>query len=286
VLRQRVLTAALLLPPAVAAVLWLPPPALAVVFAAIGVLAAWEWAALSGLEERPARAGYAAVTAVAELLLLAAIGIFGAGTAPGCDAACTAGNLRGVLIADVAWWALALSWILRYPAGFSPQRPAPRLRAALGLLVIPAAIAGLLAIRVSSLGRGGLLTVFSLVWAADIGAYFAGRALGKRKLAPQVSPGKSWEGFFGGLLAALAVGAVAGQLLLAAPRPWGGWLLLSAGVAAISVVGDLTESLLKRLVGVKDSGTLLPGHGGVLDRIDSLLAAAPAMALGIALLGL
>jgi phosphatidate cytidylyltransferase len=159
-------------------------------------------------------------------------------------------------------------------------------RAALGLLVIPAAVVGLLGVRASVLARGGLLTLFALVWAADIAAYFVGRALGRRKLAPQVSPGKSWEGFGGGMAGALLVGIAAGAWLQPSPGPWLLWLPLCVFVAAVSVVGDLTESLLKRLVGVKDSGTLLPGHGGVLDRIDSLLAAAPMMALGLSLLKL
>jgi phosphatidate cytidylyltransferase len=286
VLLKRVLTALVLLPPAVAAVLFLDVPGLSIVFGAIGALAAWEWAALCGIQGRGLRVLYAAAVAAVLAMWLPMLGFSGAVNNAGCDAACGTGALRVLLIADAVWWLLALTWIVRYPNGFSPRRPSLLWRAALGLLVIPAAVVGLLSVRASALARGGLLTLFALVWAADIAAYFVGRALGRRKLAPQVSPGKSWEGFCGGMIGALLVGIAAGTWLQPSPGPWALWLPLCVFVAAVSVVGDLTESLLKRLVGVKDSGTLLPGHGGVLDRIDSLLAAAPMMALGLSLLKL
>ena len=129
------------------------------------------------------------------------------------------------------------------------------------------------------LGNWLIMTVMVLVWGADIGAYFSGKALGKRKLAPQVSPGKSWEGFYGGLVTSLLI-----TLAIGLARDWGiGQMLLglvgAAVVVAISVVGDLTESMFKRRSGIKDSSNLLPGHGGVLDRIDSLTAAVPVFAV-------
>jgi phosphatidate cytidylyltransferase len=117
------------------------------------------------------------------------------------------------------------------------------------------------------------------VWAADIGAYFAGRRFGKRKLAPAVSPGKSWEGALGGLACALLVSLTFAYALAV---PWGAPLLLfTVLVAVLSIFGDLFESVLKRTAGVKDSGGLLPGHGGVLDRLDALLPALPLAALGL-----
>jgi phosphatidate cytidylyltransferase len=129
------------------------------------------------------------------------------------------------------------------------------------------------------LGNWLIMAVMVLVWGADIGAYFSGKAFGKRKLAPQVSPGKSWEGFFGGMALCLVITLVVGLV-----RHWSAAELLlgllgAALVVAISVVGDLTESLFKRSAGVKDSSNLLPGHGGVLDRIDSLTAAIPVFAV-------
>ncbi|MFA9218830.1 MAG: phosphatidate cytidylyltransferase [Sphingomonadaceae bacterium] len=137
-----------------------------------------------------------------------------------------------------------------------------------------------------------LLSVMVLVWIADIGAYFSGKAFGKRKLAPSISPGKSWEGAFGGALAVLLLASL--SILLAATAPWlqdtfavrlqahFGWavaLLLLAVIVAASVVGDLFESLLKRRAAMKDSSNLLPGHGGVLDRIDALIPVLPLAAL-------
>ena len=117
-----------------------------------------------------------------------------------------------------------------------------------------------------------------LVWAADSGAYFSGRAFGKRKLAPKVSPGKSWEGVVGGLITALVLAFVfihfSGDALVG-ERNISGFVILSVATVAISVLGDLTESMFKRESGVKDSSQLIPGHGGVLDRIDSLTAAVP-----------
>jgi phosphatidate cytidylyltransferase len=268
---QRVLTAAVLLPPVLWAILYLEPAKLAPVFALIGVLGATEWASLSGIPER--NRGY--LYALAMAVPMAPIAFGGLNDA-----------MRIALLAvAMLWWMLALRWILTYPRGFSAVSPSVMFRALLGFLVLPSAIAGLIAVRTSSLQVAGLLTLFLLVWSADVGAYFAGRALGRHKLAPGVSPGKTWEGFAGGMLSAGLVGWTAWKILHPAVS-LAAWLFLCAFVTAISVVGDLTESLLKRQVGIKDSGKLLPGHGGVLDRIDSLLAAAPAMALGLRLLGL
>jgi len=131
-----------------------------------------------------------------------------------------------------------------------------------------------------------VLAAMAIVWIADTAAYFSGRAFGRRKLAPQVSPGKTWEGVYGGLaavglyaLALVPLAAEGGFKGVVAPLSVIVWIALALALAALSVVGDLCESLLKRQAGVKDSGRLLPGHGGVLDRIDALLAAMPAAAL-------
>jgi phosphatidate cytidylyltransferase len=156
---------------------------------------------------------------------------------------------------------------------------------AIGALVLAACWLALYELRLA--GAALLVSCMAIVWLADIGAYFAGRAFGRRKLAPRVSPGKTWEGVAGGIVAVLAAAALAAVLLpagpgspifssrLAAQAGWPVTVALLAGVAALSVVGDLYESLLKRLAGVKDSGRILPGHGGVLDRIDALIPTMP-----------
>jgi phosphatidate cytidylyltransferase len=149
----------------------------------------------------------------------------------------------------------------------------------IGLLILLPAWQGLVQIKQYPLGNWLIMAVMVLVWGADIGAYFSGRAFGKRKLAPQVSPGKSWEGVYGGLLLSLVITAIVGFV-----RDWSFVQMLmgligAAVIVFISVVGDLTESMFKRQSGIKDSSNLLPGHGGVLDRIDSLTAAIPVFAV-------
>jgi len=131
-------------------------------------------------------------------------------------------------------------------------------------------------------GAQWVLFALVLVWVADIGAYFCGRRFGRVRLAPQVSPAKTWEGVFGAMLLSALV-AIAGALWF--HLPLGTFLALCLGVVGFSIIGDLTESLLKRYAGVKDSGTLFPGHGGVMDRIDSITGAAPVLFLGLTYLG-
>jgi phosphatidate cytidylyltransferase len=154
-----------------------------------------------------------------------------------------------------------------------------------GVLALALAFVGfgrLILIEVPIRGAGYVFYLLLIIWAADIGAYFAGRAFGRLKLAPQVSPNKSWEGLLGGLAGGLAL-ALAGAAVLKLPLLASGALGLAVVIA--SVVGDLTESMFKRHAGLKDSGRLLPGHGGVLDRIDSLIAGVPFFALGLGWLG-
>jgi phosphatidate cytidylyltransferase len=237
------------------------------------LIAAHEWAALTGVRRGTgATAAYVAAAAV-----LIALVVWQRDTA-----------LPWVLIIGTcAWWLVVLTWIARFPVGFDDTHPPRWLKAGAGLLVVPATIGAVALLHGSPDGAWRLLFAFVLVWAADIGAYFTGQALGRHKLAPAVSPGKTWEGVFGGLAWALLVAAAAGAWLFRLEGgAWAPFLLLCVAVVLLSIVGDLGESLLKRQAGVKDSGTLLPGHGGMLDRIDSLLAALPALALGLRWLGL
>ncbi|MEZ5561439.1 MAG: phosphatidate cytidylyltransferase [Gammaproteobacteria bacterium] len=187
-------------------------------------------------------------------------------------------DLAIVLWAALAWWLVALVWILRYPVPISPF--------AAGLagifVLVPAWISLVSILQVEGQGPALLLLALAMIWAADIGAYFAGRRWGRLKLAPRVSPGKTLEGVAGGLLGAVLTAGVGGSVL---GLPLAAMLPLGLCVAAISVVGDLTESMFKRSVGIKDSGRLFPGHGGVLDRIDSITAAAPLFALALQWMG-
>lgn len=228
------------------------------------VLGAWEWAAFPGWRTRTGRGAYAAAVA----LLLALAGRLVPDFLP-----------AGVLLyTALGWWLVALLWILCYPT----RVPWP-VAALAGVLVLVPAWVALRAILGAPDGTALLLLALAIIFAADIGAYFAGHRFGRVKLAPQVSPGKTWEGLFGGMLLAGAVALVGGP---AVGLPAASSLTVGIGVAALSVVGDLTESMFKRSVGAKDSGSLIPGHGGVLDRLDSVTAALPLFALALSWLRL
>jgi phosphatidate cytidylyltransferase len=187
-------------------------------------------------------------------------------------------DLAVVLWAALVWWLVALIWILRYPMPISPLAAA----VAGVFVLVPAWISLVSILQLAQWGSALLLLGLAMIWAADIGAYFAGHRWGRLKLAPQVSPGKTVEGVAGGLLGAAFTAGVGGSLL---GLPLAAMLPLGMCVAAISVVGDLTESMFKRSVGIKDSGRLFPGHGGVLDRIDSITAAMPLFVLVLQWMG-
>ncbi|MDP1691305.1 MAG: phosphatidate cytidylyltransferase [Burkholderiaceae bacterium] len=275
-LLQRVITAvvllALLLP-----TLWVSTPwPFALLTLLLIATAGWEWSKLNGV---------ATIAAVGPGVLLALAGLWAVHT--GGVAKVPAAVWWGATVAWLALGALALrggpsAW-LRWPAV---------LRLALGLLALW--VAWLALAKARMVGVNFLLSALCLVWVADIGAYAAGRACGRRKLAPTISPGKSWEGVAGGMLSVLVLAAL-WVLWIDRRWPvdsaslytqfverlgWAGLLLLALLLAGFSVVGDLFESLVKRAAGTKDSSRLLPGHGGVLDRIDALLPVLPiAMAL-------
>ena len=176
--------------------------------------------------------------------------------------------LAALVIAAVFWMVAVPLWLAR---GVATQHRLALIAAGVVVLV-PAGYA------LAALQPKQVLAALILVWVADTAAYFAGRKWGRRKLAPSISPGKTWEGAWGGLAAAVAYAIICGTFLLGTV----GWLALVASAAlltAISIVGDLFESAAKRQAGVKDSGTLLPGHGGIMDRIDSATAVLPVAAL-------
>jgi phosphatidate cytidylyltransferase len=273
-LKQRVLTAILLIPPAVAAVWLLPGWAFALLIAAMLLLAAWEWSALMQMQALLPRVLY---------VLLAGLALL-ASYAWREDAA----MLRGILVTAAVWWCAALVWVLNYPAGLEPGRRRLPLKALVGLLLLAPAFLSLVVLHARA-GQGPVWILFLLVliWAADTGAYFSGRSFGRHKMAVSVSPGKTWEGAAGGFLLS-TIAAVGAGLWLFQLQGRTLWLfvVMCLSVTVFSVVGDLTESMFKRHVGVKDSGALFPGHGGVLDRLDSLFAAAPLFLCGLIALGL
>jgi len=225
---------------------------------------AWEWSAFLHHDRRRVRAAYVALVALG---LIAAWSV-----------STTIDSLSMLLLGACAWWVIALLWIM-----LAPQRGGAISAAIAGLCALVPAGVALARLRLEPNGGELLVFVLLIVMAADVGAYFAGHALGKTKLAPQVSPGKTWEGVIGGFVVSVLVAFVGSR--------WLGWpttpmMLLALGAAAFSVVGDLIESLMKRHSGLKDSGRLFPGHGGLLDRLDSLTAGVPLLVLGLLKAGL
>ena len=270
-LRERVITALVLLALLIPAVMARSPLPFALLTIALIAAAGWEWGRLCALP------GWAAI-ASGVVLGLACLTIAPLG-----------GGIGGVEIPSEAWAGVTVLWVLvgvvslrAGPEGF--RKVNAGLRFVVGWVLIAAAWAALMASW--ERGLAYLATVCALVWAADIFAYFGGRALGKRKLAPTISPGKSWEGAISGLVAVVVIAVI---VVLVSVHPhrnlfWllrervglGGMVVACAALVAMAVMGDLLESLAKRSAGMKDSSQLLPGHGGVLDRVDALLPVFPA----------
>ena len=256
-IRQRVISAVVIAVLLVAAVLWLPRWWSAAALSLVLAAAAWEWSGFVGTGALQ-RAAFMLLTGLACALwweLSAASEV--------------------VLWLALAFWSATLLWVFLWP------RMGRTAVFAAGVLALSFAWCALVRMRVDwDRGSHAVMYALLIVWLADSGAYFAGRTWGVRKLAPSVSPRKTWAGLWGGL-AACALLAVAASVVEGLPMlPL---LAVTVAVGAYSVVGDLIESLCKRFAGLKDSGALIPGHGGVLDRFDSLLAAAPLLMLGIEL---
>lgn len=261
-LRTRLISAAIMIPLVVYGVLYLSTDMFLLILAAILLAGMWEWGRLALLPNTPARIAYLVVIA----------GLFWL-----CHAAGLEAIAWPVLLVACVWWLCALIWLTRprLCAGRSPACTAVKLVAGI-LVAVPAWLALTLIHGAADDGPRLVLILLVMVWLADSGAYFAGRYLGRHKLAPVVSPGKTWEGVYGGLLASVLFAAAVAWLLLDAALPWTAKFMLATLVAMMfSVVGDLLVSLLKRQSGIKDSGSIIPGHGGIFDRIDSLVAAAP-----------
>jgi len=272
-LKQRLLTAMVLLPLFVWAVLAMPVNGFALLLLLFVIQGAWEWSGLMQLRQTAARVAYCVLLI---LCLLSAAYFINQ----------ESNWLRVLLFTAQIGWLIAFVLVVSYPKNIAWWNNAWAKGISGLFLLVPCWIA-LVYLKVHA-GSGGywLLLLFILIWSADSGAYFSGRRFGKNKLAPQVSPGKSWEGVIGGAIAAAAAVLLvlySRDEVLGASQYFPLSFLVVLTVA-FSVLGDLFESLAKRVVGVKDSGSLLPGHGGVLDRIDSVTAAAPLFALGLILI--
>lgn len=263
-LKVRVATGLTLAVVVAAAVVLLPLAWMAAFFHLVVLVAAYEWAKLGGVETRLGFVAYAAIVSATVALLW----LF--------PAAWT----TGLLVAGVFWF-IAAGGVVRYPASASFLSATPVALAG-GVVALGGAWLALVVLKAATGSHGDSVGAWQIVWLlaavalADTGAYFTGRRLGRRKLAPRVSPGKTVEGALGGAVAVLAWSACAAALF---DGEIVRWLVVGAAVFATAVVGDLFESACKRSRGVKDSGGILPGHGGVLDRIDSVLPAAPVFAL-------
>lgn len=263
-LKRRIITASVLALIIVIAIFILPPFEFVLAAVLLMSIAAVEWARLIGIRSL-------LLTVIYLAILFAAF--FFAYHFPGY-----------VLVLAMVWWLLALLLVIRAPQTGIVFCRNKILGGLVGLLLLVPCWTAIIVTHQRSPGH--LLYGLFLVWSADTGAYIAGRLWGKHKLAPNISPGKTIEGVAGGLVTTLLIAVIGGLLLKIHSQQWLPVLILAVIVALMTVLGDLFESLIKRHAGVKDSGNWLPGHGGLLDRIDGLTAALPLYALGILLIHL
>lgn len=271
-LKTRTITALVLAPIGILVVLLLPTIAFAVVTGVIVVMSLWEWTRLAGFGSRPLRS--AAIACVA----LALVPLWLLRHEPPSDA---------LVVVGVIWWLLATLWLNNVSFGAAPTRENAALKFAAGLFAtIPAWLALIRLHEGPQHGPGWALFALMLVWVADTAAFLAGSRYGRKKLCPAISPNKTIAGVYGALGAGALLGAFGGWLLGVRGAAWIALIVLALVTVVASIVGDLFESLVKRQAGVKDSGTLFPGHGGLFDRFDSVFAALPVFALGKALIDL
>jgi len=271
-MNQRIITALLITPLAIAMILLLPTAGLAVLIAGLCLVALWEWTRLSGMRSRPWRGVLVGCAAAAMLALW-----------------CCRGSLTWWLAigAGAAWWFFAILWLRHFSFAAAPTRENTTLKLVAGALAVPPAWAALMQIHSSQHApHTWALYALVLVWGADTFAYLTGRRWGKTRLAPTISPGKTIAGVYGALAGSALVAITGGWLLQVRDARLVPLVVLGLIAVALSIVGDLFESLIKRHAGVKDSGAMFPGHGGVFDRLDGAFAALPLFALGKALLGL
>ncbi|MBL4822013.1 MAG: phosphatidate cytidylyltransferase [Colwellia sp.] len=285
-LKQRIITALILAPAAILAIFYLPLAYFSALLMVIIGIGAWEWGPLMGFEGKTRRLGFVATT-------LILIGTIWALLSPS-DLWLNSKELHTYAISllwlAVAWWVLSAFLMFTYPNTNNFWSKHRSVRGIFGWLTLVPTWLAFMVIRSNDYqadpyhGAQLLMFLFLMVWSADVGAYFVGKAIGKNKLMPNVSPGKTFEGFIGGVVFACLLVAITAYSLGWASEQVITVLLVTVLITTVSVLGDLNESMFKRQAGVKDSGSILPGHGGILDRIDSLTATAPVFALCYVLL--
>ncbi|MBS1211573.1 MAG: phosphatidate cytidylyltransferase [Proteobacteria bacterium] len=262
-LKSRILTASILAPLIIVAILYLPALWFAVLWGLVVAVAAWEWTDLSGVASIPGRIVFVALGA--GLMLT---GPKWAGFA-----------LDWLPWVVVAWWFVFSVLVRRMPGKLLAVRYPTGVKLGLGAFVLFSSWIMMVWLR-ANFGTMQVLYLVLLIWLADIAAYFAGKRWGRTQLSPEISPGKTVEGLYGAIIAAALFAVAAGFYKGLNPMLIADFVLISVVTVVVSVVGDLFESLAKRVRGVKDSGAILPGHGGLLDRVDSLLAAVSVFYLG------
>lgn len=278
-LKQRIITALILAPLALFAILYLPLFAFEVMIALVVGLGAWEWSSMSGITRTITKSAYAALVVGICLCLSILLPT---------DLIWYQGQLNSlysyILTIASIWWIISLAMIIAYPKFTSVWYTSKILRGVFGFLTLIPTWVAIVTLRTSLFdidpyyGASLIFYVLGIVWAADIGAFFVGVKFGKHKLRPEVSPGKTLEGLMGGIFASSAIIAFAALHYQVEPARIWLHILVGALTVGVSALGDLNESMFKRCAGIKDSGKLLPGHGGVMDRIDSLTAAFPVFA--------
>lgn len=271
-MNQRVITALLVTPLAIAIILLLPTLAFAALIGALCLVALWEMTRLSGMRSRPWRALLVGLAAASMIALW-----------------CVRGSpiWWALIVAGAAWWFLAIAWLRHFSFAAAPTRENAALKVAAGALTMLPPWAALMQIHGEQAApHTWALYPLMVVWAADTFAYLAGRRWGTTKLAPRISPGKTIAGVYGALAGSALIAVIGGWLLHVRGMALAALVTLGMIAVAFSIVGDLFESLVKRHAGVKDSGALFPGHGGVFDRLDAVFAALPIFALGKWILGL
>ena len=271
-LKQRVLTALLLLPLVMLAIFAAPAPWFLVLLAIVLLGGSREYARLAGVSGR----GAVYLLVIVQAIILAALLWYKSEWA---------NNITLYLSICCFAWLLLFVRLALFRPGMQADSNYQYISMATAILSITSGWFALSWIRVQPAGSWLILLLLLIVWAADTGAYFSGKAFGKRKLAPNISPGKTQAGLLGGLIAAPLIAVLAAHMMSIEIIQPTQLVLLSLVTALVSVGGDLIISLHKRTSGFKDSGSLLPGHGGILDRVDSLLAAAPFFALGLLISG-